>query len=119
MGVFLEDMMNRMGFPEAWIFVIMRCVSTISYSILINGESKGMINLSREISQGDSLSLYLFLICAEVLSLILRRTKKVGDIYYAKVCSETPTVFHLFFTDNNMPFTGATTDESSKIKQIL
>ena len=40
---YLEAMMRRMSFNEKWISLMMMCVSTVSYSILINGEPKGKI----------------------------------------------------------------------------
>ena len=39
----LEAVMRRMGFDERWVRLMMTCITTISYSILINGEPKGMI----------------------------------------------------------------------------
>ena len=39
--VYLEAMMRRLGFHEKWISLIMMCVVTMSYSVLINGEPKG------------------------------------------------------------------------------
>jgi len=40
---FLEAIMRRMGFMEQWITLIMACVKSISYSILINGGLVGNI----------------------------------------------------------------------------
>ena len=34
---FLKAMMRKMKFQEGWISRIMQCVSTVSYSILLNG----------------------------------------------------------------------------------
>uniref|UniRef100_A0A2N9H8G1 RNase H type-1 domain-containing protein n=1 Tax=Fagus sylvatica TaxID=28930 RepID=A0A2N9H8G1_FAGSY len=39
--------MVRMGFHERWISLIMECISTVSYSFLINGEPTGHITLTR------------------------------------------------------------------------
>ena len=51
----------------------METVCIASYSMLINGEPKGFIKLSRGIKQGDPLSHYLFLLCVEGLSALLRK----------------------------------------------
>lgn len=56
----------------------METVRTTSYSVLINGEPKGYIIPSRGIRQGDSLSLYLFLLCAEGFSSMLRKAIKMN-----------------------------------------
>ena len=45
--VYLETMMRKMGFHEMWSSLIMMCVTTVSYSMLINGEPKGKIILLR------------------------------------------------------------------------
>ena len=51
----------------------MRCVCTITYSVPINGKPRGHIIPSRGLRQGDPLSSYLFLLCAEGLSSLLRQ----------------------------------------------
>lgn len=35
---FLEQLMRKLGFNERWVRLIMGCVKTISYSVLVNGE---------------------------------------------------------------------------------
>ena len=46
---FLEVVMRRMGFTERWIQLMMVGVTSVSYSILVNGEPKGLIKPSRGI----------------------------------------------------------------------
>ena len=78
--IFLEQIILRMGFREAWVALTMECITTVSYSILVNGEPKGLIKPSRGLRQGDPLSPYLFLFCAEGLNAILRRAVLNGEI---------------------------------------
>ena len=65
---FLEQMIRNMGFAEECIQWIMMCVSTVSYSFKLNGEPVGLIYPKRAIRQGDPLSPFLFVLCAEGLS---------------------------------------------------
>ena len=46
---YLESVMRRLGFTKKWIKLMMLCVKTVSYSILVNGEPKGLIKPSRGI----------------------------------------------------------------------
>ena len=65
---FLEVTMLKMGFDVRWVALILSCINSASYSILVNGVPKGDIRPSRGIRQGDPLSPYLFLICLEALN---------------------------------------------------
>ena len=68
---FLKLVMLRLGFAEGWVELVMRCVCSASFSFLVNGVPQGHIVPSRGIRQGDPLSPYLFLFCAEGLTGVL------------------------------------------------
>ena len=94
--IFLKTILLKMGFQESWVALIMECVSTVSYSILVNGEPKGLIRLTRGLRQGDPLSPYLFLFCAEGLNAILRSAATHRDIHDFSICRNGPKLTHLF-----------------------
>ena len=94
---YLEEIMKKMGFHQKWIGLIIECISTVSYSILINGEPHGNILPSRGLGQGDPLSPYLFLLCAEGLHSLIKKTKSSGDIQGVSLCRGGPKITHLFF----------------------
>ena len=73
---FIEKVMERMGFHERWIALVMHCISTISYSILMNGVAYGSIIPTRGLRQGDPLSLCLFLLCADGLSSLINNAAR-------------------------------------------
>ena len=65
-----------MGFGERWLKWIEWCISTVKFSVLINGFPSVFFQSSRGLRQGDSLSPYLFVIAIEVFSCLLRRAIK-------------------------------------------
>ena len=73
---YLSSVMEKMGFNKYWICLMMLCVKTVTYSILVNGEPKGMITPTRDIRQGDPLSLFLFLLCIEGLNGLINQASQ-------------------------------------------
>lgn len=63
--------MAALDFAKEWVELVMLCVSTVQYRMLVNGEPVGMINPTTCIHQGDPLSPYLFIICVEGLFVLL------------------------------------------------
>jgi hypothetical protein len=116
---FLEAIMRRMGFTEQWITLIMVCVRSVSYSILINGGPVGNIKPSRGIRQGDPISPYLFLICAEALSALLQQAERKGIITGVPSSPRGPRLSHLFFADDSIIFCKANSVEWRRIMKIL
>ncbi|XP_059441106.1 uncharacterized protein LOC132173594 [Corylus avellana] len=72
---FLEAVMKKMGFDDRWVRLIMMCVTSVNYKVLVNRTPMGNIIPSRGIRQEDPISPYLFLICAEALSALLVKRK--------------------------------------------
>ena len=94
--VFIEKVMERMGFHEKWISMIMQCISTMSYSILKNSVAYGCIKPTRGIRQGDPLSPYLFLLCAEGFSSMICQAAKRQMLSGVSICRGCPMVTTCF-----------------------
>lgn len=92
---FLEAILRKMGFNEKWINWVMECVSTVSFSVVVNGAKRTCFKPSRGLRQGDPLSPYLFLLVIEVLSKLLHRglrehhflgSRFAGLVQYYPIC---------------------------------
>ena len=116
---FLEKVFLKMGFQESWVVLVMECITTVTYSILVNGEPKGLITPSRGLRQGDPFSPYLFLFCAEGLNAIFQKATKNGEIQGFSICINGPKLTHLFFADDCLLFCRSTLEECEKIQELL
>ncbi|KAM1520037.1 hypothetical protein ACFX15_022281 [Malus domestica] len=98
---------------------VKECISTVSFSILINGSPTGYIQPKRGLRQGDSLSPFLFLICTEGFSSLIRKGLERGVLHgYKFTPNETPLT-HLFFADDSVLFGNATVEEAQGVADIL
>ena len=116
---FLCNIMTTMGFKDRWISLMMNCISTVSYSILINGVSQGCIFPSRGLRQGDPLSPYLFLICAEGLTGLIGEAVRNKNLSGISISRGYPTITHLLFADDCVIYCKANGQESRELRNIL
>ena len=97
----------------------MKCVTSVNYAIKVNGCPMGSITPSRGIFQGDPLSPYLFLLCAEGLSSLIKASVANGVMKGISVCREGLELSHLFFADDSLIFCRATENECQTLLNIL
>jgi hypothetical protein len=116
---FLESTLASMGFPIALTQIIMKCVTTVKFSILINGHPSKEFVPKRGLRQGDPLSPYLFILCADVLSGLISRALTSHQIHGVKIAPTAPEISHLFFADDSLIFCRASTNEVTTIANII
>ncbi|KAK9985868.1 hypothetical protein SO802_030819 [Lithocarpus litseifolius] len=115
----LEKIMEKLGFVEKWRDLVMRCVTSVTYSVKINEKPRGHFFPSRGLRQGDPLSPYLFLLCAEGLSALIKVAVDKGVMSGLAMCRNGPKISHLFFADDSLIFCKASFEECNALQQVL
>jgi hypothetical protein len=88
-------------FPTTWINWISQCITTSSFSIILDG---GKFFPSKGLRQGDPLSPFLFILGSEILSRLLLREEKLSAVHGTKIARMSPPISHLLFEDDVMIF---------------
>lgn len=115
---FLQCTLEKIGFSSKFVRLIMRCITTPSFSVLINGVAKGLIKPQRGLRQGCPLSPYLFILCAEVFSNLLSQAEMNKHIHGIKFGKEL-SITHLLFADDSLIFVRATKEDCWSLKGVF
>ncbi|KAM1585241.1 hypothetical protein ACFX13_039256 [Malus domestica] len=109
----------RLGFSLRWTDLIMTCVTSVTYFVMVNGSPRGYLHPTRGLRQGDPFSPFLFLLCAEGLSALIARQEREGWLRGVTICRGAPPITHLLFVDDCLIFTRATLKDCNRIRAIL
>ena len=116
---FLEEIMIRMGFHERWIQLIMVCISTVKFTILQDSMELGPVIPQSGLRQGDHLSPYLFIICAETLSSLIQAKESSRHIHRCRIARGAPIISHFFFANDCFIYFRANENEVHNVSQAL
>ena len=97
---FIREVLTFFKFPSNFVKLVLECVTTSSFSILVNGGQMENFKPSRGIRQGDPLSPYLFILCMEYLSLKILEECDTNSWKGIKASRGGPVFSHLFFADD-------------------
>lgn len=107
------------GFSTRWIQWIKECLSSVSYSILLNGNPHGLIILTRGLRQGDPFSPFVFVIGMEILSRMLNKARDLSLLKRISLNANGPYISHLLYTDDILLFGQMTPREASTLQLCL
>ncbi|WZY88832.1 hypothetical protein YC2023_045567 [Brassica napus] len=116
---FIKALLQKMGFHQHWIKLMMECISSVQYRILLNGDPRGLIVPQRGLRQGDPLSPYLFILCTEALIANIKKAEREKQLTGIKVARACPSISHLLFADDSLFFCKAQREECHTILRIL
>lgn len=99
--------------------LITKRVSSVNYSMLLEGKVVVDFVPERGLRQGDPLSLYLFILVADVLSKLVRTACDLGQLKGIKLARGCPELSHCFFGYDALFFMRASVENYPKVRRVL
>jgi hypothetical protein len=115
-------MLRRCGFGEKWCSWIAHCITSMHFSVLVNGTLSGFFSSSHGIRQRDPLFPLLFVIVMEALSKLINAFIHIGllsGFSMSSKSSETVDISHMLFVDDTLVFCGANADHLRYLRVLF
>ena len=116
---FLDHVLERKGFIPKWRSWMRVCLSSISFAILVNGNAKGWVKVTKGLRQRDTLSPFLFTLVADVLNRMMIKVKETGLTKGFIVGRDKTRVSLLQFVDDTNFFSKTSLEHLQNLKLIL
>ena len=88
---FMHKVLKAFGFQKdirRWISVF---YNNIKSTVLVNGQPSPWFSIKRGCRQGDPISPYLFILCAEILAIMIKENRDIKGKYHS-----LPTILNYF-----------------------
>ena len=116
---FIVAALNRIGLHSHFIKLIYACISSPTFSIIINGQPFAKFKGDRGIRQGCPMYPYLFILAINELSIALQEAMSANNFAGVKLGPTCPSIHSLLFADDILVCGQATDQEALRMKQIL
>ncbi len=116
---FLKLVLMQFGFSPIFIGWIMEFISSVSFSIMVNGGITEKFHPSRGLRQGDPLSPYLFILGQEMLSRLIDKVFLYGSISGVKMNVNGMAFTQVTYADDIMFFAKANSREVQILDNCL
>lgn len=97
-------------------------ISTVRFSVVINGSPAGFFSAQRGLRQGDPLLPFLFLIAMEGLNSMIKTTSMNGwlrRVDVTRIGERNPEITHLQYVDDTLILFDADEDQLRTLRVIL
>ncbi|KAK1325582.1 hypothetical protein QJS10_CPA01g01533 [Acorus calamus] len=114
---FLKEVLRSLNFPASWIQLILQCVQTASFSVLVNGSPVGFFQSKCGLRQGDPLSPLLFVLVMNALSYSIEAYVQANKL--GRFIKSPNNISHLIFADDLIVFTDCSLSSAMELQYLF
>ncbi|XP_074301630.1 uncharacterized protein LOC141633032 [Silene latifolia] len=96
---FVEQLVDSFNFSIEFKDMVLQCITTASFSLLLNGDMFGYFQGKRGLRQGDQLSPLIFTLCMEYLTRTLKYAADKFEFNYHPLCKDLKLAKMMFPDD--------------------
>ena len=106
---FIERILLKFGFHPCWVNLVMTCIKSSSFSVLVNNEPGPIFKPNCGLRQGDSIAPFIFILAMEFFARSLQlESIKPNHRVGIKVAQKGKCIPFLSFADDTIIFANAT-----------
>ncbi|XP_074288785.1 uncharacterized protein LOC141613942 [Silene latifolia] len=100
---FVKQLLSGLNFPSHFTKLVMGCIRSTSFTLVLNGNNFGYFRGQRGLRQGDPISTLIFTICMEYLTRLIAFSTERWPFHYHHLCKNLKLT-HLMFADDLLMF---------------
>lgn len=116
---FLRELLPRYGWPLEFVNLVMNCVESAEYTVVVNGRGDGFFRPRAGLRQGCALSPYLFILGMDILSRSLEHSVQEGWIKGVKLAPLAQPLTNCLYADDLLVFGKAKEEEAARIGALV
>ncbi|KAF3791961.1 Transposon TX1 uncharacterized protein [Nymphaea thermarum] len=116
---FLQNSVHVLGFHPRWIELVMKCVSTVSYELVVNGCLGDRFTAYKGLRQGDRMSPYLFILIMKIFNRKIQVEVRNKNIHIPRVRKISQVIVAVMYADDVLMVSKASIRSFCTIKEML
>lgn len=116
---YFEAIMNKLGLGDHFVKLVMKCVTSMRFTIKVNGDLLPYFTPNLEDSVRETPCHHIFLLCDQGLTQPLNWFGGTHIDKGIRVSVHAPWLNHLMFDDDNLIFSSAKFHSAERLNEIL